>query len=231
TQCGILELDSSGYGLIVGNRPAFAEVFADKKGYKVDPHFVFSADFQDGIKAFTSREEYELLYLQARAFYGQDFGIHHGFVWQERIDQNIQRIYFFGSNTPEIYNSVVNNISMFKKFLKFFKTENNRIIADFRNKKFNVADNRENYFVENNNEPFSKRKQLNKLLHNLGLLEKNKFISKREWQCIEMLQLGHSAAKTGEILHISRRTVETHFESIKNKLGVYKKSDIIEVIN
>ncbi len=231
TQCGIIELDNTGHALIVGNRPDFGEAFINKKGYRIDPHLIFSANFEDGIRAFTSREEYELLYLQACSFYDKDFGLHNGFVWQEKIGDNIQRLYFFSSDTPEIYNAVANNIAMFKKFLKFFKEENKKIIDYFRLNKFDIAGNRENYFVTNNNKVISKRQQLNTVLHTLGILPEKKRITEREWQCIEMLELGHSAAKTGDILGISRRTVETHFESIKDKLGVYKKSEIIETIN
>ncbi len=231
TQCGIVELDNTGHALVVGNRPDFGEAFINRKGYKLDPHLVFSDNFSDGIKAFTSREEYNLMYLQASSFYGKNFGVHNGFVWQEKIGKEIQRLYFFGSDTPEIYNAVVNNLSLFKRFLKFFKEENKHIVNYFRLNKFDIASNREQYFVKNNHCNISKRQQLNSMLHILGLIEENKNITEREWQCIEMLELGQSAARTGEILGISRRTVESHLQSVKDKLGVRKKSEIIETLN
>ena len=231
TQCGIMELDSTGHALIVANRPDFGEVFLDKKGYTFDPHFVFSKNFKEGIKAFTTREEYELLYLNAQSVYGKDFGIHNGFVWQEQISQEIQRLYFFGSDTPEIYNEVVNNIEVFKKFLKYFKDRNKDIINMFREKKVKISDSKEQYFVDEDSQHVSKREQMNLLLHTVGVLEENTNISKREWQCIELLNLGYSASKTGEILGISRRTVEAHFERIKDKLNVRNKIDILETIS
>ncbi len=39
---------------------------------------------------------------------------------------------------------------------------------------------------------------------------------------------GASARNIAEILYRSRRTIETHIDSIKNKLGIYKKSELIE---
>jgi len=231
TQCGIMELDSTGHALIVANRPDFGEVFLDKKGYLFDSSFAFSKNFKEGIKAFTTLEEYELLYLNAESVYGKNFGIHNGFVWQEKINQDVQRLYFFGSDTPEIYNEVVNNIEVFKRFLKYFRDKNKDVIDIARERKVKISDEKENFFVDDIKQHVSKREQMNLLLHTMGLLDRDKNISKREWQCIEFLNLGYSANKTGEILGISRRTIESHFNSIKEKLNVSKKIDILEIIN
>lgn len=50
----------------------------------------------------------------------------------------------------------------------------------------------------------------------------------RESQIIYYLVRGKSAAKTAELLTLSKRTVEYYIINIKNKLGVNSKSDIIE---
>lgn len=231
TQCGIMELDSNGHALIVANRPDFGEVFIDKKGYTFDPHFVFSKNFKEGIRSLNSREEYELLYLNAASVYGKNFGIHEGFMWQDKISEDIQRMYWFVSDTPEIYNEVVNNIDIFKRFLKYFRDKNKDVINVARERKVKISDDREQYFVDNDKQPVSKREKMNLLLHTMGLLDKDQHISKREWQCIELLNLGNSANKTGEILNISRRTVESHFNNIKDKLNVSKKTEILDIIN
>ena len=230
-QCGIMELDSTGHALIVANRPDFGEVFLDKKGYTFDPHFVFSKNFQDGMMALSSREEYELLYLNAASVYGKNFGVHEGFIWQEKVSQDIQRLYFFVSDSPDIYNDVVNNIEIFKRFLKYFREKNKDVIKIARERKVKISDSREQYFIDDTKKHVSKREQINSLLHTVGLLDKNKNISKREWQCIELLNFGHSANKTGEILGLSQRTIETHFNNVKDKLKVNRKSEILEIIN
>lgn len=74
----------------------------------------------------------------------------------------------------------------------------------------------------NNNKPTS----LDML--NLKIMHGN--ITYREFMVIEQLLLGRSARYIGETLNISKRTVETHIENIKNKLGVHTKSELIEKI-
>jgi LuxR family quorum-sensing system transcriptional regulator SolR len=51
--------------------------------------------------------------------------------------------------------------------------------------------------------------------------------SRRETDCIKHLLLGKTATQIGDTLFISRRTVETHMENIKNKIGCSKKSEVI----
>lgn len=55
-------------------------------------------------------------------------------------------------------------------------------------------------------------------------------ITYREFMVIKQLLLGKSARCVGEKLDISKRTVETHIENIKNKIGVHTRSELIEKI-
>ncbi len=52
-------------------------------------------------------------------------------------------------------------------------------------------------------------------------------ITPRELDCIDQLLLGKTATEMAKILNISPRTAETHLEHIKNKLGCFKKSELI----
>lgn len=53
-------------------------------------------------------------------------------------------------------------------------------------------------------------------------------ISKREMQCIQLLNQGSSAREVAEKLFLSKRTIETHINNIKNKLNITGKSDLIK---
>ena len=68
------------------------------------------------------------------------------------------------------------------------------------------------------------------MLHTLGALDKDENITVREWQCLQLYCQGKTAELTGEILNISRRTVETHFVNLKQKLKINSKSEISEVL-
>lgn len=63
------------------------------------------------------------------------------------------------------------------------------------------------------------------------LKAKNIHISQRELQVLSYLFRGKSARETGEILHLSQRTVECYLNALKSKLNCRKKSDLIEEIS
>lgn len=54
-------------------------------------------------------------------------------------------------------------------------------------------------------------------------------LSERQMQCLYYLLRGKSASATAAILNLSKRTIETYIEEIKNKLGCINKSEIIEL--
>lgn len=55
-------------------------------------------------------------------------------------------------------------------------------------------------------------------------------LTKREAQCLQYLIKGLNARETGELLYISRRTVEKHIASAKEKLNCTKKTDLVRII-
>jgi LuxR family transcriptional regulator, quorum-sensing system regulator SolR len=54
-------------------------------------------------------------------------------------------------------------------------------------------------------------------------------LSARELECIYYIAKGNTAAQVGKLLHISRRTVETHLQKAKEKRFVHKTSDLIKL--
>lgn len=64
----------------------------------------------------------------------------------------------------------------------------------------------------------------------LGEAFRNEYLTKREADVLKHLSLGKTAKSVGRDLNISFRTVETYIDTIKSKLGVSSKREIIEVI-
>jgi LuxR family quorum-sensing system transcriptional regulator SolR len=135
--------------------------------------------------------------------------------------ENYCEFFGFATKLNSIYcrnsiNIFLNNIDVFKKFCLHFKKvashilkicESNRIIpvnADYlsQNRLKNIR---------------------NKNYYTLG----NTIFSDRELDCIKYLLMGKTMREISEKLFISPRTVETHLENIKNKLGCNKKSEAI----
>ncbi|HVV68441.1 MAG TPA: helix-turn-helix transcriptional regulator [Gammaproteobacteria bacterium] len=56
----------------------------------------------------------------------------------------------------------------------------------------------------------------------------NNYLTQRELEILQHIIEGRPARTIAEILVISRRTVETHIEHIKNKIGVTSKPELIE---
>ncbi len=61
----------------------------------------------------------------------------------------------------------------------------------------------------------------------MNILDKNQTITHKEWQCLKLYRQLKSARQTGDLLDISRHTIETHFVNIKEKLNVSTKSKLI----
>ena len=229
TQCGILETDNDGNAMIAINRPDFGELYIDKQSYLVDEHLTYSKNAIEGFKTQCSFDGVQFLQNHEESLYGKKFDLWHGFTYTEVID-DIQRQYYFGSDTPIIYDKLVNNVQLVRKLIKQFKQDNEQVINYFRDRKFNISEVKEDYFSDTKSACKSSAEIFTDNLHVLELLEKDKKITDRELQCIQLYSRGMSANKTGKILGISRRTVETHFNNVKQKLKINSKAELNEVL-
>jgi len=52
-------------------------------------------------------------------------------------------------------------------------------------------------------------------------------LTKREMECLSYILQGRTLKETADILQLSKRTVETYFENIKNKLGCKNKTELL----
>ena len=226
TQCGIMELDKTGHALIATNRADFGEPYIDKEGYLLDEYLVFTNNFQEGIEHYHTKPTYTKLHGTDDALLGEN-DVRHGFVFKEKISDDIQRVYFFGSDDPEINNRVSNNMMLFTKFVEMFKNDSENIVNYYRMRKFNLADKKDNYF-RNIEEQTCQRTEVNYFLRRLGLLGIDNKLAKKEYRCFELLLQGKSAQQTGDILGISHRTVENHFSRILRKFKVSSKKELAD---
>lgn len=55
-------------------------------------------------------------------------------------------------------------------------------------------------------------------------------LTKREIECLYYLSIGKTAYEISLILSISKRTVETHVQNIKNKLAIYKQCQLASIV-
>ena len=172
----------------------------------------------------------QFLQNNERTIFGKTFNLWHGFSFAEKIDEDTYRYYTFSSGTTEIYNKLVNNVELVKKFIQHFKHANAHVVEYFKERKFDVSAEKDDYFITENYQYVSEKDRLVATLHALNVLDKDRNITEREWQCLQLYRQGKSANQTGDLLGISRRTVETHFNNLKDKLNVNSKSQLIDTI-
>ncbi len=229
TQCGIFERDGTGHALLAINRPDFGEKFIDKKVYAFHDNITYGkATDKTFVPHFSSASE-ELILDKEILFFSESFDIEHGFHYTEKLgNMDVYRSYMFASDNYKIYDALINDLSLVKRFIKYFAESSKDVIDYYRSRKFNLSAQRNDYFDKGKVLRKSRKEKLIDLLHVTGLLDEDVKISNREWQCLQLYCQGQSARKTGEILGISGRTVEGFFDSLKSKLKVNSKAELME---
>jgi len=225
TQCMIAEYDSFGTGIALHNRPDYGEEYIKAKGYLFDADISYSTNFNQKLSMISSEKGEFDLNIPYPAL-----DVQYAILYKVRVNENIQRTYGFASNSSKIHNNFANNIDLFRSFLKHFIKENEAILEKEKENRLNFSEVKENYFIKGDDVNLTDRDKINYFLRNVGLLDKDQNITPREWDCLQLQKNGYSASKTGEVLGISNRTVESHFVSIKDKLKLKKKNDINEII-
>jgi DNA-binding CsgD family transcriptional regulator len=224
-QCGIIELNSKGHALIATNKPEIGEQNLENKWFEHESIWTFVENFDNNdISLHTTQFGCD----EELAIYKDEYKCS-WFSHREIIDNDTQQVCFFSADTPAIYACLTQNLPIVKKFIYYFKNSNEEILEHYRQNKFDLGSASSNYFVRHKNQ-ITERDKINYLLQTVGVLELGSTISYREWQCIKLLEAGKSAQETGEVLGISRRTVETFWVSIKKKLKAQKKSEVLSII-
>ena len=223
-QCGIIEVDSNGHAYIATHRPDVGEEFLSTHCYKYQSNWGYIVGLQ--------RNEFIVdgYYLNNQDGAFREGFKHFWFTWREIVNKDVQRIYFFASDNCGIHNAFVNKMALVKTLVKEFKASTGKILNFYREHKIDMASVKEDYFISSCESEALEREKANLLLQEVGILNKDSLISHREWQCFELYSIGKSANETGKILGISNRTVETHFNNLKEKLNVSKKTELREII-
>ena len=225
-QCGFIEIHRDGSTFIAANRPEIGE---DCLANKVWEHQGDLWGFKDGHVGEVYDANFSGHFRDIGAYLSKfdQFWV----MCRVAENENVQRQLFFSSKDPKIYSALINNILFVKKLLHVFNRDCDQISNKCQEHMFDMSSVKKDFLVKSELARVPSVEKLNKLFHDVELLRPHEEITQREWDCIRLYcQEGYSASKTGEELKISRRTVEGHFEAIKNKLKIESKSDIIKLM-
>ena len=153
-----------------------------------------------------------------------------------RSANQITRFFFFASRNdcPYMFDFYINHLYLFRRFASYFEEVIKDEVCQAQLHAFSLRE-----FTPPQTIPLIPKESIDsfmreteftpsQLLHpSLGSIH----LSSREWECLRLTGKHWSCLEIAKHLNISTRTVETYVEQIKNKLGLMKKTEIIDVLH
>lgn len=124
---------------------------------------------------------------------------------------------------------------LLERFVNYFDIVAKDIINTEEKRKLAVYDDRFTFFdrsyseVKNHDLLFLRQTRLNKLFINDE--EQHIHFTQRQCECLYYLSQHQSTKQIAQFLNLSHRSVETYIQTIKSKIGVSSKSDLLKFIH
>ncbi|HVX01155.1 MAG TPA: helix-turn-helix transcriptional regulator [Candidatus Babeliaceae bacterium] len=213
------KIEENGNFFNISNHPETCHFYFEKQLYQEDPYFSHPHLLRSG-------------YLLAPDLFNPTwwqplincFRIDHFFCIFQVLE--VAECFGFVIKGQENSNAQIflDHFDLLLKFTRYFKKEAKDLIGRMETEGFNIKKAKgDAFFKVDPSAPLcNSDPNIEKFLKLVLPL------SRREMQCLELFKQGRSAQATGAILGISSRTVESYFESIKNKLGCHSKAELLE---
>lgn len=165
--------------------------------------------------------------------YAQLFNLGHPIFFIERYkDYTDVFAYSTVANNAGIVNFYLNNLDILEKFKFYFKDKARKLIDKSTKNRILIPEHMRLDFNTINNTENLKEQFINQLdIKNYILPGKNISITKREIETIKNIISGRTIKEVAKQMMISPRTVEDYLNSLRTKLRLQKKSDIIQYIS
>lgn len=162
------------------------------------------------------------------------YNSHYGITFSQTCE-NEKELYFFSSSidNPNILEFYLNNLDLLQYFIFYFKEKAEFLLEKAFFSKIKLC--RQSHCSIHHREHLSFNRQLRKeflektVCHRIIISnhpQKN-ILSKKELDCINYFIQGKTAKQTGETLHLSQRTVESHLENARSKLSCKTKIELV----
>ncbi len=164
-----------------------------------------------------------------------DYNIDHGFTVITAYEGYIEFQYFASTRENQaINNFYVNNLDILNSFGAFFRERASKIIHAAEKEKIIFPGHKVFWLEEDNNTGkfhqnayFKTLREYEVSRYYLSGKHRNIYLTKREAQCLTALIDGLTAKETARLLKISHRTVHIYLESVKQKLGCQRRSELV----
>lgn len=224
---------ANGDFISVGSNPKFHEFYFYQKLFKCSPFFRKFDFIDSGIYLYRScgTDEFQNTIDIMAAEMGTEFTA--GIV--ERRKNELIRFGYatIKNNRKFLQSNFINNIAIFKKFNEYFLHEAESILPKFEENYISLPQEVGKDFYSppkgfyGNLSPIKKCKFLEDMsLLDVKLIET---LTPRERDCLKLIKEGSTASLIGFELGLSKRTVESYLQSIKNKLLCDTKNDLFQI--
>ncbi|MFV0340230.1 MAG: helix-turn-helix transcriptional regulator [Parachlamydiaceae bacterium] len=164
----------------------------------------------------------EVFYRERAKFFQMD----HGMVLVRHQKNYIETGCFSGHSLKKsLHQLFMNEQALFKTFLDYFVRQLDPGLLEVLSQGISLHDLKDEKNVLEEDTLNIDRASLLLACGQKGLLT----LSKREKQCLVLLKEGHTYHSIGLALKLSERTVEHYLESVKNKLNLQSRTELIEV--
>lgn len=169
----------------------------------------------------------EPTYSESQKKHNAEFGIDH-LLFFCKPEKELCHIFGFATSQKNLpmLTIYLNNTHLLKQFAEHFLSE----VTHFPFDSFQVELPKlvgPSFFWINKFTPGLNVNKKSNFLKTLGYPDLSA-LSSREKECLELFLQGKTAQQTALLLNLSRRTVETYFENIKDKLGCLSKAEILQ---
>jgi DNA-binding CsgD family transcriptional regulator len=221
-------IDNSGHYIGLANRPDWMEYYVNEKIFLQDPYLRDPRVYQSGMCLAEQLGPQE--YRESITDHAKKFQMDVGVAFIQKIENGVEFFGFAGNQaTSSLQKLYLNNPHLLKSFAHHFKNRLSKVLTQMQEEKFSLLQMKGRDFLCHDpiRPDIGLSTQLT-YLQALGIgIEK---LSSRELECLQLFMKDKSAQQTAEHLGLSRRTIESYFENIKNKLGCADKREIAKLL-
>lgn len=218
------KVTNSGHYVSMSSHIPFAEHFFEDKEYVGCPILLNPCNFVGGV-SFTNSIN-DKWFDKHRRINNQKFGMGITLCFVEKSQQGLIGFNFASpSNVPHLDNLHLNELPLFKLFIKRFREDFNSVIRSIDDELVDLAPlvgpdyNSKNYCPM-----IPKVSDRNAFLKEAGF--KFPDLTPRNLDVLEYIAQGYTSKEIGQILNISSRTVEKHIEALRETFFCFTKLDL-----
>jgi DNA-binding CsgD family transcriptional regulator len=221
-------IDNAGHYTGLANRPDWIEHYVNEKIFLQDPYLRDPRVYQSGMCLAEQLGPPE--YRESITKHALKFKMDVGIAFIQKKEDGVEFFGFAGNQTTSsLQRLYLNHSHLLKSFVRHFKNKLSKVLTQMREEQFSLLEMKGKDFLCR--DPICPDIGLSTqftYLQALGIgIEK---LSPRELECLQLLMEDKSAQQTADHLGLSRRTVESYFENIKNKLSCANKREIAELL-